>query len=127
MHAGIIEPGHFRFSILGENIINLETRLFYTHKGIEKLAESMKLDDVLLLSERIAGDESVANSSAYCQAIEKIAQVEIPKRAKKIRSVFGEMERIYNHIGTLAGISTDASFPFGSARLKYRKGKIDAV
>jgi Ni,Fe-hydrogenase III large subunit/Ni,Fe-hydrogenase III component G len=124
VHAGIIEPGHFRFSILGENIINLETRLFYTHKGIEKLAESMKLDDVLLLSERISGDESVANSSAYCQAIEKIAQVEIPNRAKKIRAIFGELERIYNHIGTLAGISTDASFPFGSARLNILKERL---
>lgn len=124
VHAGIIEPGHFRFSILGENIINLETRLFYTHKGVEKLAESMKLDDVLLLSERIAGDESVANSSAYCQAIEQIAQVEIPKRAKKIRMIFGELERIYNHIGTLAGISTDASFPFGSARLSILKERL---
>lgn len=124
VHAGIIEPGHFRFSILGENIINLETRLFYTHKGVEKLAESMKLDEVLLLSERIAGDESVANSSAYCQAIEKISKVEIPKRAKKIRVIFGELERIYNHIGTLAGISTDASFPFGSARLSILKERL---
>lgn len=124
VHAGIIEPGHFRFSILGENIINLETRLFYTHKGIEKLAESMKLDDALLLSERIAGDESVANSTAFCQAIEKIAQVDIPKRAKKIRTVFAELERIYNHVGTLAGISTDTSFPFGSARLNILKEKL---
>ncbi len=124
VHAGIIEPGHFRFSILGENIINLETRLFYTHKGIEKLAESMRLDEVLLLSERIAGDESVANSSAFCQAIEKIAQVDIPKRAKKIRTIFGELERIYNHLGTLAGISTDASFPFGAARLNILKERM---
>src|SRR5690348_4861585 len=124
VHAGIIEPGHFRFSILGENIINLETRLFYTYKGIEKLAESMKLDDALFLSERIAGDESVANSSAYCQAIEKIACVEIPNRAKKIRTIFGELERIYNHIGTLAGISTDASFPFGAARLNILKERM---
>ena len=124
VHAGIIEPGHFRFSILGENIINLETRLFYTHKGIEKLAESMELDKALLLSERIAGDESVANSSAFCQAIEKIARVDIPMRAKKIRTIFGELERVYNHIGTLAGISTDASFPFGAARLNILKERL---
>jgi Ni,Fe-hydrogenase III large subunit/Ni,Fe-hydrogenase III component G len=124
VHAGIIEPGHFRFSILGENIINLETRLFYTHKGIEKLAESMTLDEVLLLSERIAGDESVANSLAYCQAIEKIGQIEIPSRAKKIRTIFGELERVYNHIGTLAGISTDIGFAFGSARLNILKERL---
>lgn len=124
VHAGIIEPAHFRFSVLGENIINLETRLFYTHKGMEKLAESMRLDEVLLLSERISGDESVANSSAFCQAIENIAQVEIPKRAKKIRTIFGELERIYNHVGTLAGVSADTSFPFGSARLNILKERL---
>src|SRR5579885_1158433 len=107
VHAGIIEPGHFRFSVLGENIINLETRLFYTHKGIEKLAESMKIDDVLLLSERISGDESVANSTAFCQALEKIAMIEVPRRAQQIRTIFGELERLYNHMSSVAGIATD--------------------
>ncbi len=124
VHAGIIEPGHFRFSILGENIVNLETRLFYTHKGIEKLAESMKLDHVLLLSERIAGDEAVANSTAYCQALEKIARVEVPKRALQIRTVCSEMERIYNHLGTLAGMSTDVGFAYGAARLNILKERM---
>ena len=124
VHAGIIEPGHFRFSVLGENIINLETRLFYTHKGTEKLAESMKLDDVLLLSERISGDETVANSTAYCQAIEKISQIQVPDKAKKTRTIFGELERIYNHIGTLGGIATDAGFAFGAARLNILKERL---
>lgn len=124
VHAGIIEPGHFRFSILGENIINLETRLFYTHKGVEKLAERMPIDDVVLLSERIAGDESIANSIALCQAIEKIAKVKIPKKAEQTRTVCAEMERIYNHLGTLAGISTDAGFAFGAARLNILKEKM---
>ncbi len=124
VHAGIIEPGHFRFSVLGENIINLETRLFYTHKGVEKLAESMKLDEALLLSERISGDESVANSTAYCQAIEKISQISIPNNAKKIRTIFGELERAYNHIGTLGGISTDAGFAFGATRLNILKERL---
>ncbi len=124
VHAGIIEPGHFRFSVMGENIINLETRLFYTHKGIEKLAESMKIDDVLLLTERIAGDESVANSTAFCQSIEKIANVTIPRRAQQIRTIFGELERLYNHMGSLAGISADVGFPFGSARLNILKERL---
>jgi len=109
---------------MGENIINLETRLFYTHKGTEKLAESMKIDDVLLLSERIAGDESVANSTAYCQAIEKIAGVTVPKRASQIRTILGEMERLYNHMGTLAGISMDVGFPYGSSRLNILKERL---
>lgn len=121
VHAGIIEPGHFRFSTVGEIIVNLETRLFYTHKGVEKLAEKMKIEDTVLLSERIAGDESVANSMAFCQAVEKISEFEIPKRAEQIRVICAELERTYNHLGTLAGISTDAGFAFGASRLNILK------
>lgn len=124
VHAGIIEPGHFRFSVLGENIVNLETRLFYTHKGTEKLAESMTLDQALLLSERIAGDEAMANSLAYCQALERIAGTRVPKKARETRTVCAEMERIYNHLGTLAGMSTDLGFAYGAARLNILKERM---
>lgn len=124
IHAGIIEPGHFRFSILGENILNLETRLFYTHRGVEKLAETLNLDQVLLLSERISGDEAVANSSAYCQALERSASLQPPMRALQIRAVCAELERIYNHIGTLAGLTTDAGFAYGAARLNLLKERM---
>ena len=124
VHAGIIEPGHFRFSVLGENIINLEARLFYAHKGVEKLAESMTPEEVVSLAERISGDESVANSTAYCQAMEKILQLQVPNRAKKIRTIFAELERIYNHMGTLGGIATDAGFAFGAARLNILKERM---
>ncbi len=124
VHAGIIEPGHFRFSIYGENIVNLETRLHYTHKGIEKLAETMTLDEALLLSERIAGDESVANSMAYCQAIERMASIPIPKKAMQIRTICAELERVWNHLGTIAGICTDVGFAYGSSRMNILKEKI---
>ncbi len=124
IHAGIIEPGHFRFSVLGETIINLETRLGYAHKGIEKLAESMSINDVVFLSERISGDESVANSVAFCQAIEKIAQLTIPQKAEQLRLLFAELERIYNHFGTLGGILTDVGFPYGASRLNILKEQI---
>ncbi len=124
VHAGIIEPGHFRFSIHGENIVNLETRLYYTHKGIEKLAETMTLDEALLLSERISGDESVANSMAYCQAIEKMASIPIPKKAIQIRTICAELERVWNHLGTIAGICTDVGFAYGSSRMNILKEKI---
>lgn len=124
VHAGIIEPGHFRLSVLGENIINLETRLFYAHKGTEKLAESMSPEEVVLLSERISGDEAVANSTAYCQAMEKILQIEVPNRAKKIRTIFAELERAYNHVGALGGMATDAGFAFGAARLNILKERL---
>ena len=121
VHAGIIEPGHFRFSILGETVVNLETRLYYTHRGVEKLAESMSLDQAVLLSERISGDEAVANSTAYCQSIERIAGVEPPRRALQVREVCAEMERVYNHLGTLAALSLDAGFAYGYARLALLK------
>ena len=124
VHAGIIEPGHFRFSVLGETIVNLETRLFYTHRGVEKLAEGLSLDQVLLLSERISGDEAVANSSAYCQAVEKVAGVTPPRRALQIRAVCAELERVYNHLGTLAGLSTDVGFAYGAARLNILKERM---
>lgn len=124
VHAGIIEPGHFRFSVLGENIVNLETRLFYAHKGTEKLADGMTLDQVLLLSERIAGDEAVANSTAYCQALEKIARARVPKKALATRTACAELERIYNHLGTLAGMSTDVGFAYGAARLNILKERM---
>ena len=87
----------------------------------------MNLDEALLLSERISGDESVANSTTYCQAIEKISQINIPNKAKKIRTIFGELERVYNHIGTLGGISTDAGFPFWVCKIEHFKRKIDAA
>ena len=121
IHAGIIEPGHFRFSVLGENIVNMETQFGYTHKGIEKIAENMSINDAVFLSERISGDESIANSMAFCQAIEKIAEIEIPEKAKQTRLLFAELERIYNHLGTLGGILNDIGFSYGASRLNILK------
>lgn len=124
VHAGIIEPGHFRFSVYGENIVNLETRLYYTHKGIEKLAETMTIDEALLLSERISGDESVANSMAYCQAIERMTSIQIPMKALQIRTICAELERIWNHLGTIAGNCTDVGYAYGSSRMNILKEKM---
>ena len=117
VHAGIIEPGHFRFSAAGEPIINLEIRLGYVHKGIEKLAEGKGCADALKLAERVSGDASFAHSLAFCHAVENILQVDAPKRAKVIRTVFAEMERIYCHLGDIAGIATDVGFAFGSMQM----------
>ena len=71
VHAGIIEPGHFRFSVAGEPIFNLEAQLWFVHKGIEKLCEGKSAEQCFYISERISGDETFTNSLAYCQAIEK--------------------------------------------------------
>lgn len=122
VHAGIIEPGHFRFSVSGEYIINLEAHLGFVHKGIEKLAEGMSIDRCFYLAERISGDETFANSLAYCQAVEKIAGVEISQKAKIGRVVFAELERITSHLGDLAGICVDVAYGFAAFQFRMLRG-----
>ncbi len=124
VHAGVIEPGHFRFSVAGEPILNLEIRLFYTHKGVEKLFETMSIDKAVFLAERVSGDNSAAHAVAFCQAIEKLAGIDIPPRAKYIRTILLELERIYNHLGDIAGIATDVAYPFGAAHANRSKERM---
>ncbi len=114
VHAGIIEPGHFRFSVAGEPIINLEIRLGYVHKGIEKLSETMPYQTGVFLAERISGDNSFSHVTAYCQAVEKIANVDVPGRAKYLRTVFLELERLYNLCRDIAGIALVTSYNVGA-------------
>ena len=121
IHAGIIEPGHFRFSTVGENIINLEARLFYTHRGMEKLCEGVTPEEGLLIAERICGACSLSHSTAFCQAVEKLCNTQVPERAAYIRTIGLEMERLYNHIGDVGNICAGVGFAFGTmqgARLK---------
>jgi Ni,Fe-hydrogenase III large subunit len=115
IHAGVIEPGHFRFAAVGEAILHLETRLFYTHRGIEKLAEGKTPDHVLQLAERICGACSCSHAVAYCQAIELIAEATIPPRAAALRTIFLELERLYNHIGDLGNICAGIGFAVGAS------------
>jgi Ni,Fe-hydrogenase III large subunit/Ni,Fe-hydrogenase III component G len=123
IHAGIIEPGHFRFTSVGETVLHLDARLFYTHRGMEKRMEGLSLLDAFYVAERICGVCSVAHGLGYCEALEQIAGVEAPKRARLIRSVALELERLYNHIGDIGNICAGASFHYGTAtglRLKER-------
>lgn len=122
VHAGIIEPGHFRFSVAGEPIINLEAQLYYVHKGIEKLCEGQSIERCLFISERISGDETFANSLAYCQAVEKIAGVEVPSRAQYTRVVFAELERLTSHLGDLGGVCLDAAYGFATFQFRMMRG-----
>ncbi|MGD6806781.1 MAG: NADH-quinone oxidoreductase subunit C [Candidatus Bathyarchaeia archaeon] len=115
VHAGIIEPGHFRFSVIGETIFNLEVRLFYKHRGLEKLAEGKSVQDCVKIAEAISGDETVANAVAYCTAVEKICDAEVPKRALQFRTVMLELERVYSHLGDLAGMCVDVAYPVGAS------------
>ncbi len=115
VHAGIIEPGHFRFSVAGEPIIHLDAQLFYTHKGTEKIAEARNPGQVVFLAERISGDTSVGHAVAYCHAIERLASVEVPEQAVVIRTILLELERLYNHVGDLGAIMLDVGYGVGSA------------
>lgn len=110
VHAGIIEPGHFRFSVVGETVINLQMRLFFTHKGIEKLFEGRTPGEGVTLAERISGDTTIGHSLAYCQALESLAGCAIPDRAKYLRVILLEMERLYNHIADFGAICNDTGF-----------------
>ncbi len=110
VHAGVIEPGHFRFSVMGETIIDMKSRLYFTHKGTEKLFEGRLPEEGVELAERISGDTSVGHALAYCQAIEEAAGAEAPRRARYLRVVLLELERLYNHIADVGAIANDTGF-----------------
>ncbi|MBI5746294.1 MAG: NADH-quinone oxidoreductase subunit C [Nitrospirae bacterium] len=112
VHAGIIEPGHFRFQAVGEDIINLEERLGYVHKGIEKRFEGMSWEEGVRLATRVSGDTTVAHALTYCRALEAMSGSNPPKRALWLRAVMLERERIANHLGDIGAICNDAAFSF---------------
>jgi Ni,Fe-hydrogenase III large subunit/Ni,Fe-hydrogenase III component G len=110
VHAGIIEPGHFLFSVAGEPVLYLQLRLAYVHKGTEKLFENMPVPHCVRLAESISGDSSFAHATAFCHAVERAAGVEAPPRARFLRSICLELERLHNHIGDIGAICTDVAF-----------------
>jgi Ni,Fe-hydrogenase III large subunit/Ni,Fe-hydrogenase III component G len=112
VHAGIIEPGHFRFQAVGEDILNLEERLGYVHKGIEKKFESLSWHEGPRLAGRVSGDTTVAHSLAYCMALESMTGCNVPERAQWLRALFLERERIANHLGDIGAVCNDAAFAF---------------
>jgi Ni,Fe-hydrogenase III large subunit/Ni,Fe-hydrogenase III component G len=123
VHAGIIEPGHFLFSVAGEPVLYLQIRLFYTHKGTEKLFENIPIAHGVSLAESISGDSSFAHATAFCHAVERVAEMEAPPRARALRTVCLELERIYNHVADIGAIATDVAFVVANAhamRLKER-------
>jgi len=113
VHAGTIEPGHFRFSIVGEKILRLEERLGYKHKGIEKRFESMTLEEGAKLAGRVSGDSTVAFAWAYAMAVEGASGTRPPPRALALRGILLELERIANHLGDLGYLGNDVALSFG--------------
>jgi Ni,Fe-hydrogenase III large subunit len=123
IHAGIIEPGHFRFSVAGEPIMQLEVHHFWKHRGIEKLFERENLTDAVPLAERVSGDTTVGHSLAYCQTVETLLRIDVPRRARYLRSLFLELERLHNHLGDVGAICNDTAYALAhahSSRLKER-------
>jgi Ni,Fe-hydrogenase III large subunit/Ni,Fe-hydrogenase III component G len=121
VHAGIIEPGHFRFQVVGEKVLRLEERLAYVHKGIEKRFETLPLAEAHRLAGRISGDSTVAYAWAYAQAAEAIADVSVPPRATVLRALCLERERIANHLGDLGYLGNDGGFAFGLSQFSRLK------
>ncbi|WHZ18966.1 MAG: Hydrogenase-4 component G [Rhodanobacteraceae bacterium] len=125
VHAGTIEPGHFRFSVVGEKVLRLEERFGYTHKGIEKRAEGLDIAAGARLVARVCGDSAAAYAWACAMAIEAVTHTTPPPRALVLRGVLLERERLANHLGDLGGIANDAGFAFG--QLQFSRLKEDLL
>ena len=130
VHAGLIEPGHFRFSVVGETILKLKARLWYVHRGVEKLFEGRTLADGVALAERISGDTSVGHALAYALAVEEAAGLLMPVEGARLRAVLLELERLYNHVADLGALANDVGFGLAHAHaltLRERLLRINAT
>ena len=130
VHAGTIEPGHFRFSVNGETIVRLEARLGYTHKGVLDRMRGASIDHAARLAARLSGDSTCAYGFSFAQAVERALEVEPPPRATALRGVMAELERIANHLGDFAAICNDSGFPLlntHGAMLRERVLRLSAV
>ncbi len=110
VHAGIIEPGHFRFTANGETVVRLEQRLGYVHKGIDSLMTGASLEKAARLAGRTSGDSTVAYALAFARAVEAALDIDVPPRAHDLRALMAELERLANHFGDIGAICNDASF-----------------
>jgi Ni,Fe-hydrogenase III large subunit/Ni,Fe-hydrogenase III component G len=124
VHAGTIEPGHFNFAVAGEPILYLQLRMFYTHKGTEKLFEDLPIGRAVFLAESISGDSAFSHGTAFCQAIESAAGIELPPRACVMRTILLELERVYNHIADIGAIATDVGFVVANAHAGHLRESV---
>ncbi|RQX05314.1 formate hydrogenase, partial [Micromonospora inaquosa] len=110
VHAGVIEPGHFRFSVVGETVLKLKARLWYVHKGIEKLFEGHPANQRVGLAERVSGDTAVGHALAYSLAVEDALDCPVPPEAQRARAALLELERLHNHIADIGAICNDVGY-----------------
>ena len=124
VHAGIIEPGHFRFGVAGEPVLYLQMRLFYAHKGTEKRFESMPWRHGLFLAQSISGDTAVGHALAHAHAIERLAGMTVPPRGSALRIVLLELERLYNHTADIGAVATDVAFTVPASRAQAMRERL---
>jgi Ni,Fe-hydrogenase III large subunit/Ni,Fe-hydrogenase III component G len=130
VHAGLIEPGHFRFSVVGETIVKLKARLWFVHRGIERLFEGQLALDAAPLAERISGDTSAAHALAYTLAVEDALGIVMPTGGQRLRAVLVELERIYNHVADLGSLASDVGYSVANAhaqRIREQLLRINAT
>ncbi len=115
VHAGLIEPGHFRFSVVGESVLRLKARLWFVHRGIERLFHGRAATDGVELAERISGDTSAGHTLAHSLAVEDALGVELPDPAHRLRALLVELERLHNHAADLGALANDVGFGLANA------------
>lgn len=115
VHAGLIEPGHFRFSVAGETVLRLKARLWFVHRGLEKLFQGRQADGAVELAERVSGDTSVAHALAHSLAIEDALGIDLPDGVHRLRALLVELERLYNHVTDLGALANDVGFGLANA------------
>ena len=115
VHAGLIEPGHFRFFVVGETILRMKARLWFTHKGVERLLEGKKVNEGLRIAERVSGDTAVGHSLAFMMAVEEALGVTVSLEERQLRATLLEMERLYNHVADLGALCNDVGFSIANA------------
>jgi Ni,Fe-hydrogenase III large subunit/Ni,Fe-hydrogenase III component G len=124
VHAGIIEPGHFRFGVAGEPVLYLQLRLFYVHKGTEKRFKRLPWHHGVYLAESVSGDTAVGHALAFAHAIERLTGCEPPARARHLRVVLLELERLYNHVADIGAIATDVAFASPAAHAQLLRERL---
>ncbi|OCB19904.1 formate hydrogenase [Mycobacterium malmoense] len=129
VHAGLIEPGHFRFSVAGETVLRLKARLWFVHRGVEKLFEGRPPNGAVDLAERVSGDTSAGHALAHCLAIEDALGVDLPDEVHRLRALLVELERLYNHAADLGALANDVGFGIAHAhtqRIRERLLRLNA-
>lgn len=130
VHAGLIEPGHFRFSVAGETVVRLKARLWFVHRGLEKLFEGRAAGDAVELAEKASGDTSAAHALAHSLAVEDALGMHVPDEVHRLRAMLVELERLYNHVADLGALANDVGFALANVhaqRIREQLLRINAA